>query len=105
MYLKLEGGGPLLAGHLPPAYQRGLLDSAVRAREGAAPVTDKLVVPEGSRSTRSRPPSAASRGSGSPPMRSSRPPPSGQVRSPYEPAGTNNLEGLLFPATYPVQPR
>ena len=28
---------------------------------------------------------------------------SGQVRSPYEPAGTNNLEGLLFPATYPVR--
>ncbi len=27
----------------------------------------------------------------------------GQVRSPYEPAGTNNLEGLLFPATYPVR--
>jgi UPF0755 protein len=26
----------------------------------------------------------------------------GQVRSPYEPAGTSNLEGLLFPATYPV---
>jgi UPF0755 protein len=27
---------------------------------------------------------------------------SGQVRSPYEPTGTNNLEGLLFPATYVV---
>jgi UPF0755 protein len=28
---------------------------------------------------------------------------SGQVRSPYEPPGVNNLEGLLFPATYEVQ--
>jgi UPF0755 protein len=28
---------------------------------------------------------------------------SGQVRSPYEPAGVDNLEGLLFPATYQVQ--
>jgi UPF0755 protein len=27
----------------------------------------------------------------------------GQVRSPFEPAGTNNLEGLLFPATYEVR--
>jgi UPF0755 protein len=27
----------------------------------------------------------------------------GTVRSPYEPTGTNNLEGLLFPATYQVQ--
>jgi len=26
----------------------------------------------------------------------------GTVRSPYEPAGVNNLEGLLFPATYTV---
>jgi UPF0755 protein len=28
---------------------------------------------------------------------------SGQVRSPYEPAGVNNLEGLLFPATYQIK--
>jgi UPF0755 protein len=28
---------------------------------------------------------------------------SGQVRSQYEPAGSNNLEGLLFPATYTVK--
>jgi UPF0755 protein len=28
---------------------------------------------------------------------------SGSVRSPYEPSGVNNLEGLLFPATYPVR--
>ncbi len=28
---------------------------------------------------------------------------SGEVRSPYEPAGVNNLEGLLFPATYQIQ--
>jgi UPF0755 protein len=28
----------------------------------------------------------------------------GVVRSPYEPAGTNDLEGFLFPATYQVQP-
>ena len=27
----------------------------------------------------------------------------GEVRSPYEPAGVNNLEGLLFPATYQVR--
>ncbi len=27
---------------------------------------------------------------------------SGQVRSPYQPAGSTNLEGLLFPATYSV---
>lgn len=29
---------------------------------------------------------------------------SGQVTSPYEPAGTDNLEGLLFPATYKFSP-
>ncbi len=28
---------------------------------------------------------------------------SGEVRSPYEPSGVDNLEGLLFPATYQVQ--
>jgi UPF0755 protein len=27
---------------------------------------------------------------------------SGQVKSPYEPAGSDNLEGLVFPATYQV---
>jgi UPF0755 protein len=27
----------------------------------------------------------------------------GSVRSPYEPTGVNDLEGLLFPATYPVR--
>jgi UPF0755 protein len=27
----------------------------------------------------------------------------GQIRSPYEPAGTRNLEGLLFPATYQIR--
>lgn len=29
---------------------------------------------------------------------------SGRVHSPYQPAGSNNLEGLVFPATYQVAP-
>ncbi len=103
LYTKLEGAGALLPGtyHLPTnqAYSSAL--SALQ--NGPPPVTARLVVPEGF--TIGEIATAVGRlpGIGISAQSFVQAATSGQVRSPYEPPGTNNLEGLLFPATYPVQ--
>lgn len=101
-YVKLEGNGPFDAG----TYRLDTNESyaaAIRTLEKPPVVlADKLVIPEGFTVHQ-----IAARLAALPGMRitaraflalSS----TGQVRSPYEPAGTDNLEGLLFPATYDI---
>jgi UPF0755 protein len=101
-YAKLSGAGTLLPGKYKLATNESY-SSVVTALEAGPPKTvDKLVVPEGytlqeiARRVASLPGlhlsaakflAAAS---------------NGNVRSPYEPPGVNNLEGLVFPATYQV---
>ena len=103
LYVRVEGDGPLLPGRysLPKNSSYGSAISALEA--GPKLATDRLVIPEGytvrqiaaavaalphgAQSTQGFLAAAAS----------------GEVRSPYEPARVNDLEGLLFPATYDVQ--
>jgi UPF0755 protein len=78
--------------------------SVVLALEkGPPPVIDKLVVPEGFTIRQIAAAVGQLRGIGISAQAFKEAATSGQVRSPYEPAKTNNLEGFLFPATYPVQ--
>lgn len=101
LYIKTEGSGSLLPGtyHLPRNSSYGSVISALEA--GPPIVYQKFTIPEGFTLAQ-----IAARVGGLPGrsaaafMAAAQ---GGQVRSQYEPAGSNDLEGLLFPATYTVQ--
>ncbi|HUJ66556.1 MAG TPA: endolytic transglycosylase MltG [Acidimicrobiales bacterium] len=102
-YVRLHGTGILYPGtyKLPKnsSYQ-----SAISALENGPPlITDSLVIPEGFTLRQMATAVAALPGLHLSAQKFVAAATDGTVRSPYEPAGTNNLEGLLFPATYPVQ--
>jgi UPF0755 protein len=102
LYTHVKGTGTLYPGtyQLPKnsSYQ-----SAISALEnGPAPIVDKLVIPEGFTVGQMATAVAALPGFHLSAQKFLAAATDGTVRSPYEPAGTNNLEGLLFPATYPV---
>jgi len=101
-YVKLHGDGPLLAGsyQLPKnsSYQ-----TAINALEaGPKIVTATLVIPEGFTVAQIAERVGALPGMGLSASRFIAAAADGSVRSPYEPAGVNDIEGLLFPATYTV---
>lgn len=101
LYIKTEGSGSLLPGtyRLPRNSSYGSVISALE--QGPPIVYQKFTIPEGFTLAQ-----IAAR-VGSLPGRSAAAflaaAQSGQVRSPFEPAGSNDLEGLLFPATYTVR--
>ena len=100
-YVKLRGAGPFKAGVYDGLHAPEDMSAVVdRLEKGPLPpATVKLVIPEGlwlseirARILRTFPlmkPAALDHALAT-------------VRSKYEPAGSNNLEGLLFPATYQV---
>lgn len=102
LYVRLEGLGALYPGtyHLPTHES---YDAAVRRLQTAPTVAvDTLVIPEGFTLAQ-----IAERVAALPGMHLSAATflalsSSGDVRSPFEPAGVDNLEGLVFPATYPI---
>ncbi|MGH9106136.1 MAG: endolytic transglycosylase MltG [Acidimicrobiales bacterium] len=101
VYLKLEGGGPLLAGtyHLRTNQSYSAVISELE--NGPAVLARKLVIPEGF--TIRQMAFAVARlhvGISAQAFRAAAT--GGQVTSVYEPPGTRKLEGLLFPATYDV---
>jgi UPF0755 protein len=103
LYVRLKGTGILYPGsyRLPrnSSYQ-----TAISALEnGPTPIVDKLVIPEGFTVGQMATAVAALPGFHLSAQKFVAAATDGTVRSPYEPAGTDNLEGLLFPATYPVQ--
>jgi UPF0755 protein len=103
LYVRVEGDGPLLPGSysLP---KNSSYRSAISALEaGPKLVTDRLVIPEGYSIHQIAAAVAAMPQLHLSAQRFLAAAASGEVRSPYEPAGVNNLEGLLFPATYDVQ--
>jgi UPF0755 protein len=103
VYVKLRGGGPLLPGTYHLATNEAYSAVIQALEQGPPPVTYKLVVPEGF--TIAKIAAAVGRlGAGISAKDFVQAATSGQVSSPYEPTGTTDLEGLLFPATYPVQP-
>jgi UPF0755 protein len=102
-YVRIKGDGPLLAGDysLPKnsSYQ-----SAISALEaGPKIVTERLVIPEGYTVRQIANALAALPVLHLSAAKFLAAAESNEVRSPYEPAGVNNLEGLLFPATYQVR--
>ena len=103
VYVKISGDGPLFPGkyNLPKnsSYQ-----SAIKALEaGPKILVDKLVVPEGFTVNQIADAVGSLPGLGLSSQKFLQMASDGTVRSPYEPAGVNNLEGLLFPATYDVR--
>jgi UPF0755 protein len=103
LYLKLEGAGPLMPGTYHLATNQPYASVVSTLEKGPPPVIDKLVVPEGFTVRQIAAAVGRLPGVGISSHDFIEAATSGQVRSPYEPAGTNNLEGFLFPATYPVQ--
>lgn len=102
LYVRLHGYGPLY----PGTYQlqkNSPYSAAISAlRAGPKVLTENLVIPEGytvaqiARAVGGLPHLGLSA------QKFLAAADTGAVRSPYEPAGVNNLEGLLFPATYQV---
>jgi UPF0755 protein len=103
LYVKFHGDGPLYPGnyqlHKNSSYQTAI--SALEA--GPKLVTATLVVPEGYTVRQIATKVGALPNLGLSASKFLAAAHSGTVRSPYEPAGVNNLEGLLFPATYQVR--
>lgn len=101
VYVKLEGAGPLLAGTYRLRANEKYSSVVAALQKGPVVVTAKLVIPEGF-TVRQISAAVAALHDGISRAEFESAATSGAVRSPYEPAGTDNLEGLLFPATYPV---
>ena len=101
-YVKLNGSGSLFPGTYQLAKNSPYSAAVAALRAGPKLKVDKLVIPEGYTVAQ-----IAQAVSLLPGMHLSAAAlisaaSDGAVRSPYEPAGVNNLEGLLFPATYEV---
>ncbi len=97
IYVKLAGGKPLLAGTYRLATNESYAQVVSALEKG--PVLRRLVVPDGFTVNEiARAVAHLQVGiSAAQFVKATR-----EVRSPYEPAGTDSLEGLLYPATYPV---
>ncbi|MGH9283504.1 MAG: endolytic transglycosylase MltG, partial [Acidimicrobiales bacterium] len=98
LYLRVKGGGPFQAGSYT-LRERSSFDDVIAALEKGPTLTfERLTVPEGLTLKQ-----VAER-VGALPGRSAERflevANSGQLRSKYQPAGSTNLEGLLFPDTY-----
>ena len=96
LYVRVNGDGPFHAG----AYQLRRHESygdAVRGLSGAA-VMDRLTIPEGFTIQQIAERVGAIPGHSAAGFLATAQ--RGHVRSPYEPTGSTNLEGLLFPDTY-----
>jgi UPF0755 protein len=101
-YVKIKGAGPLL----PGAYRlnkNSKYDDVISVLEKGPPVTlQRFTIPEGFTLA-----DIAARVGALPGRSAARflaAATDGSVHSPYQPPGSNNLEGLLFPATYDVRP-
>jgi UPF0755 protein len=103
LYVRIKGEGPLLPGaySLPRNSSYSLAISKLEA--GPKLVTDTLRIPEGYTLRQIAAAVAALPHMHLSASRFLEAATSGEVRSPYEPPGVNNLEGLLFPDTYQVQ--
>jgi len=102
-YLRLKGVGTVLPGTYQMATNEPYSTALYTLQEGPLPVTYQVVVPEGFTVRQIAAVVGHLKGAGISEKAFLEAATGGQVRSPYEPAGSNDLEGLLFPATYPVQ--
>ena len=103
LYVRLHGYGPLYPGTYELQKNESYSSAISALRAGPKILVDNLVVPEGFTVAQ-----IAHAVAGLPHMGLSAQAfmaaaADGSVRSPFEPDGVNNLEGLLFPATYQVK--
>jgi UPF0755 protein len=102
-YIKLEGDGPLYPGTYQ-LHKNSSYDTVINViSKPPVVVTDKLTIPEGFTIAQIANAVAALPGLHLSAQKFLAAASSGEVRSPYEPAGKNNLEGLLFPDTYNIR--
>jgi UPF0755 protein len=103
LYVKVHGGGSLQAGtyqfHRNSSY--GTVVDAMQA--GPPEVNVKLTIPEGFTLAQIAQKVGELPGAHLSAARFLAAANGGEVRSPFEPAGSNNLEGLVFPATYQIR--
>lgn len=101
-YVKVKGAGPLLAGtyHLAKNESYGTAVSALVA--GPPKIFHRLTIPEGYTLGDIAQRLAALPGMHLSAAKFLAASTDGTVRSPYEPPGVNDLEGLVFPATYNI---
>jgi UPF0755 protein len=102
-YLKLKGVGSVLSGRYQMATNEPYSTALYVLQQGPLPVTFQVVVPEGFTIHQIALAVGHLKGAGISEQAFLQAAMGGQVRSPYEPAGSNDLEGLLFPATYPIE--
>jgi UPF0755 protein len=102
-YLRLKGVGAVVPGRYQMATNEPYSTALYILQNGPLPVTYQLVVPEGFTVRQIAAAVGHLKGAGISERAFLQAAMGGQVRSPYEPATSNDLEGLLFPATYPIQ--
>ncbi len=102
-YLRLKGVGTVLPGTYQMATNEPYSTALYTLQQGPLPVTYQVVVPEGFTVRQIAAAVGHLKGAGISEKAFLEAATGGQVRSPYEPARSTDLEGLLFPATYPVQ--
>jgi UPF0755 protein len=102
-YVRFHGDGPFLPG-LYELPKNSSYQAAIDAlQSGPKVLTATLVLPEGFTMKEIADRVGALPNMGLSAQKFLQAVSSGEVRSPYEPAGVNNLEGLLFPATYQIR--
>ena len=103
LYVRLHGYGPLYPGTYQMQRNEPYSAAIAALRAGPKILTDTLLIPEGYTVAQIADAVGKLPGLGLSAQKFLAAATSGTVRSPYEPSGVNNLEGLLFPATYPVR--
>ena len=102
-YVRLHGDGPLYPGNYVLAKNSSYGAAIAALEAGPKILTDRLVIPEGYTVSRIAQSVAALPGLNLSAAKFMAAATDGSVRSLYEPQGVNDLEGLLFPATYNVR--
>lgn len=98
LYLHLNAPGALDPGQYQLRQHEAYGDVLATLARGPAPIVERLTIPEGF--TLGQIGAKVGALPGHSPAQFLAVAQSGVVRSPYEPPGSNNLEGLLFPDTY-----
>ncbi len=102
-YAKVTGASDLLPGSYRLAKNESYDDAINALQKGPVLIVDRLTIPEGFTLAQ-----IAARVGALPGLHLSAAKflaagTTGEVRSPFEPKGVNNLEGLVFPATYQIR--
>jgi UPF0755 protein len=101
-YVKLHGDGPLFPGHYSLPKNSSYASAIAALEKGPTLISDTLVIPEGYTVRQIAARVGALPNLGLSAQKFIAAATDGTVRSPYEPPNVDNLEGLLFPATYQV---